>query len=175
MHILAIEEYGLRCLLQVALRDADGVVSAQEIARAEGLGPEYVARIMGALRTGGLVQSTRGAGGGYRLSHPAAEITVWDAITVLGGELFGEGFCDCYSGRRRECVHSADCSVRALWRKTQGVLRETLEGISLEDLRRDERTLLAWLDHQAGGGERRSGASARRVFAGEGQHGASAD
>lgn len=150
MHILALEEYGLRCLLRVALRDADGVVSVQEIARAEGLGPEYVARIMGTLRAGGLVQSTRGAGGGYRLSHPAGEISVWDAITVLGGELFGEGFCDCYSGRRRECVHSADCSMRALWRKTQGVLRETLEGISLEDLRRDEGTLLTWLDHQVG-------------------------
>jgi len=148
MHILALEEYGLRCLLRVATRNADGVVSVQEIARAEGLGPEYVARIMGTLRAGGLVQSTRGAGGGYRLSHPAGEISVWDAITVLGGELFGEGFCDCYSGRRRECVHSAGCSLRALWRKTQGVLRETLEPISLEDLRRDEGAMLAWLGHQ---------------------------
>ena len=150
MHILALEEYGLRCLLRVAIRDADGVISVQEIARAEGLGPEYVARIMGTLRAGGLVQSTRGAGGGYRLSHPAGEISVWDAITVLGGELFGEGFCDCYPGRQRECVHAADCSVRALWRKTQGVLRETLEAISLEDLRRDEGAMLTWLDHQAG-------------------------
>jgi Rrf2 family protein len=142
MHILALEEYGLRCLLQVALRDADGVVSVQEIARAEGLGPEYVARIMGTLRAGGLVQSTLGASGGYRLSHPAGEISVWDAITA--------GFCECYPGRRRECVHYADCSVRALWGRTQGVLRETLEGISLEDLRRDEGAMLTWLDHQVG-------------------------
>jgi hypothetical protein len=58
MHILALEEYGLRCLLQLALRDADGLVSAQEIARAEGIGPEYVARIMGMLRSGGLLQET---------------------------------------------------------------------------------------------------------------------
>ena len=146
MHILALEEYGLRCLLQVALRDAEGPVSAQEIARAEGMGPEYVARILGTLRAGGLVESTRGAGGGYRLARPASEISVWDAITVLGGEFFPEGFCDCHPGRRRECIHATDCSIRALWQKMQGVLREALESTSLKDLRRDERTMVTWLD-----------------------------
>jgi Rrf2 family protein len=146
MHILALEEYGLRCLLQLALREADGPVSAQEIASAEGMGPEYVARIMGTLRAGGLVQSTRGAGGGYRLARPAGEISAWDAITVLGGEFFPEGFCDCHPGRRRECIHSTSCSIRALWRKTQGVLQEALAGVSLEDLRRDERSMVSWLN-----------------------------
>ncbi len=146
MHILALEEYGLRCLLQLALRDADGPVPAQEIARAEAIGPEYVARIMGTLRAGGLVESTRGAAGGYRLARPAGEISVWDAIIVLGGELFPEGFCDCHPGRRRECIHSTDCAIRALWRKTQRVLQEALAGISLEDLRRDERSMVSWLD-----------------------------
>jgi Rrf2 family protein len=146
MHILALEEYGLRCLIQVALRDAEGPVSAQAIARAEGMGPEYVARIMGTLRAGGLVESTRGAGGGYRLARPASAISVWDAITVLGGEFFPEGFCDCHPGRRKECIHVTDCSIRALWRKTEGVLREALERISLKDLARDERTMVTWLD-----------------------------
>ncbi len=146
MHILALEEYGLRCLLQVALRDAEGPVSAQVIARAEGMGPEYVARIMGTLRAGGLVESIRGAGGGYRLARPAGEISVWDAITVLGGEFFPEDFCDCHPGRRRECIHSTNCSIRALWRKTQAVLQEALAGISLKDLGRDERSMVSWLD-----------------------------
>src|SRR3990170_8490580 len=146
MHILALEEYGLRCLIQVALRHAEGPVSAQEIAHAEGMGPDYVARIMGTLRAGGLVESPRGAGGGYRLARPASEISVWDAIMVLGGEFFPEGFCDCHPGQRRECVHATDCSIRALWQKMQGVLREALESISLKDLRRDERTMVTWLD-----------------------------
>jgi len=146
MHILALEEYGLRCLLQVALRASDRTISTQEISRAEGIGPEYVARIMGTLRAGGLVKSTRGAGGGYRLARPAGEISVWDAITVLGGEFFPEGFCDCHPGRRRECIHATDCSVRALWRKAQSLLQEALERISLEDLHRDEPAMFSWLD-----------------------------
>jgi len=148
MHIPALEEYGLRCLIQVARRQAERPVSVQEIAQAEGLGPEYVARIMRVLRAGELVRSTRGAGGGYRLSRPADEITVWDAVMALGGQLFSEEFCDCYPGRHRECVHTTDCSLRAIWQKIRGALRGTLEAISLEDLRRDEAAMRTWLGHQ---------------------------
>lgn len=150
MHIMAIEEYGLRCLLQIAQRDADGVTSAQEIARSEGIGPEYVSRIMRTLHAGALVESTRGAGGGYRLSRSPREISIWEAITALGGDFFAEGFCDAYPGRRRQCAHVTDCSVRALWRMTLGVLRDTLEAVSLDDLRRDEGAMLDWLGHQIG-------------------------
>jgi Rrf2 family protein len=146
MHILAIEEYGLRCLLQVALHPGPGPLTGPEIARREGLGPEYVARIMRALRAGGLVVSTRGAAGGYRLPRPADQISVWEAVRVLGGEFFSEKFCDCRPGQRRDCVHAADCAIRALWRKLEGLLRHTLEHVSLEDLRRDEGSLTSWLD-----------------------------
>lgn len=146
MHLLAIEEYGLRCLLQVAFHPGPGPLTAPEIARREGLGPEYVARIMRALRAGGLVASTRGASGGYRLPRPPDQISVWEAIRALGGEFFSEEFCDCRPGRRRDCVHVDDCAVRALWMKLERALRQTLEQTSLEDLRRDERSMASWLD-----------------------------
>ncbi len=146
MHILAIEEYGLRCLLQVSLHPGPGPITAPEIARREGLGPEYVSRIMAALRSGGLVVSARGAAGGYRLARPADRIDVWEAIQVLGGEFFPEGFCDCHPGQRRECIHTTDCAIRALWRKVERTLRGALERISLADLRRDECSMTTWLD-----------------------------
>lgn len=146
MQILAIEEYGLRCLLQVAFHPGPRPVTASEIARQEGLGPEYVGRIMGALRAGGLVVSTRGASGGYHLARPASEIGVWEAIEVLGGEFFPEGFCDCHSAQRRECVHLTDCSVRALWRKVENTLKTALNAVSLENLQQDETSVATWLD-----------------------------
>ncbi len=148
MQILAIEEYGLRCLLQVAFHPGPRPMTPPEIARAEGMGPEYVAKIMRTLRMRGLVVSVRGAAGGYRLARPANEIGVWEAIEVLGGEFFPEGFCDCHPGRRRECVHSTDCSVRALWRKVEATLQAALNAVSLEDLRRDETSMVTWLDTQ---------------------------
>ena len=121
-------------------------MKAPEIARREGLGPEYVGRIMGALREGGLVVSTRGASGGYHLARPANEIGVWEAIEVLGGEFFPEGFCDCHPGRRRVCVHVSDCSIRAVWRRVEDTLQAALNAISLEDLQRDETSMVTWLD-----------------------------
>jgi Rrf2 family protein len=148
MQILAIEEYGLRCLLQVAFHGPSRPMTAQEIARAEGLGPEYVAKIMRTLRMRGLVVSTRGAAGGYRLARPADQIGVWEAIEALGGEVFPEGFCDCHPGRRRECVHATDCSIRAVWRCVEGTLKATLNAISLEDLQRDESSMVMWLNTQ---------------------------
>ncbi len=146
MQLLASEEYGLRCLLRVAGSDADLPVSISAIAEAEGLSPESTAKLMRELRLGMLVRSVRGAEGGYRLTRPATEISVWNALQVLGGDFFSERFCDCHPGQRARCVRSGNCSLRALWRSVQDVLRETLERVSLEDLRRDERAMSTWLD-----------------------------
>jgi Rrf2 family protein len=146
MQLLASEEYGLRCLLRVAGAEGDGPVSISRIAEAEGLSPEYTAKLMRELRLGDLVRSVRGADGGYCLSRSAGEISVWSALQVLGGDFFSERFCDCHPGQRARCVRSRDCSLRALWRAVQGALRESLERISLADLRRDERAMSGWLD-----------------------------
>ena len=67
MHLSAQEEYGLRCLVQLARHVGEEPMRIQEIARAEGLSSEYVAKLMRILRNGNLVDSTRGASGGYRL------------------------------------------------------------------------------------------------------------
>jgi Rrf2 family protein len=112
---------------------------------------------MRTLRAGGLVVSTRGYSGGYHLARPANEIGVWEAIEVLGGEFFPEGFCDCHPGQRRECVHVVDCSFRALWRKVENTLKAALGSVSLEDLKRDERTMVTWLGLEVMPGTNRAG------------------
>jgi Rrf2 family protein len=145
MQLLAQEEYGLRCLLALARHEGAQPLTIQEIARGEGLGADYVAKLLGALRRGGLVASTRGAAGGYRLARPPESITAWDAIQVLGGSLFPESFCDCHPGQRRDCVHGSDCSLRALWRSVDDAVRGVLSRISLADLRRREGAMIAWL------------------------------
>ena len=148
VQLLASEEYGLRCLLQVARAGSAGPapVSISAIAEAEGLSPQYTAKLMRELRLGGLVESVRGAEGGYRLARDAREISVWDALEVLGGDFFSEGFCACHGGQQPQCVRSSDCSLRALWRTLQSALRDTLEGVRLADLQRDENSMVRWLD-----------------------------
>jgi Rrf2 family protein len=149
VQLLASEEYGLRCLLRVARGGAAGPVSIAEVARAEGLSPEYAAKLLRRLRLAGILESVRGAEGGYRLRRPAAEISVWSALEALGGSFFAEDFCSCHPGRLRRCARSGDCSLRPLWRALQRALRETLEAVSLRDLQRDESSMAAWLDAAA--------------------------
>ncbi len=155
MRVSATDDYGLRCLLQVAFHEGPRPMNTPEIARREGLGPEHVGLLMQKLRLGGLVTSTRGAAGGYRLARPANEINVWEVITGVGGEFLPQEFCECHSGRRPDCVHVTDCSIRALWRTVEASLRKVLEGIALADLQRDETSMVTWIDSpQASGVDR---------------------
>ena len=146
MQLLASEEYGLRCLLRVAAAESGAPLPIAAVAASEGLGAEYAAKLLRMLRLGGLVESVRGAEGGYRLARPAREITLWSALQALGGEFFTAGFCACHPGRRRHCVRVTDCSLRPLWAALQAGVRESLEGISLADLQRDERSMVVWID-----------------------------
>jgi Rrf2 family protein len=138
VHLLAQEEYGLRCLVQVARNDEEGPTSAAAIADAEGLSPEYAARLLGVLRRAQLVRSTRGARGGYELTRPPSQITVWEVVEALGGPLFSERFCLSYRGQARDCVHVENCSVRGLWQAAERSVRRLFGGISIADLARGE-------------------------------------
>jgi len=156
MHLSSQEEYGLRCLLRLASHNGEEGEAAplriQDIASSEGLSQEYVAKLMRILRNGELVTSTRGAAGGYHLARPADEITVWQVIEVLGGSFFPESFCETHPGSLRDCVHSTNCSIRALWRNVGGLLEAALSGVTLEHLQRGEKQTFAWLS-QAGAGQ----------------------
>lgn len=143
MQFLAQEEYGLRCLVQVARQRGSAPLTIPEIAAREGISPDYAAKLMRALRQTDLVVSTRGAGGGYRLARPAHEITAWQAIQALGGPLFPDEFCESHPGQLHDCVHTTRCSLRGLWSSVESAIREILESTTVADLARDGGVLLS--------------------------------
>ncbi len=149
MQLSAQEEYGLRCLVQVARQGDGDPLSIHTISECEGLSPEYGAKLMRALRQASLVVSIRGAAGGYLLSRPPEAIDVWQVIQALGGSFFPDGFCDTHPGQLRDCVHSLDCSIRGLWHKVEIAVREVLEQVTLADLLRNENSLLTLLEPPA--------------------------
>ena len=93
MKLSSHEEYGLRCLLQVARHGATGSATIPEISHREGISPAYVGKLMRILRQGGFVTSARGKTGGYTLALPPEHIRVGDALAVLGGRIYGDDFC----------------------------------------------------------------------------------
>ncbi|MFL6350550.1 MAG: RrF2 family transcriptional regulator [Bryobacteraceae bacterium] len=136
MKLSSHEEYGLRCLLQVARQGANGSTSIPEISRKEGISMAYVAKLMRILRQGGFVRAARGKAGGYTLALPAERICVGDALTILGGPIYADDFCNRHAGTESSCTHSTDCSIRSLWRSVQTAVDSILRKTTIGDLLR---------------------------------------
>jgi Rrf2 family protein len=146
MKLSAQEEYGLRCLLQVARHDPEGSLTIPEIARMEGLSIPHVAKLMRLLRRGGFVKSVRGQAGGYRLARAPVQINVGEVLAWLGGRLFDPSFCSIHAGMAKLCTHSVDCSIRSLWRSVQLVVDQMLGKVTLADLLGNECRVTSWIN-----------------------------
>jgi Rrf2 family protein len=144
MKLSSQEEYGLRCLLRVGREDGGASLTIPELSRAEGISEAHVAKMMGILRRGGFVKSTRGQAGGYALSRPADQILLGHVLATLGGRLYEPAFCDGHSGLAQACTHMPDCSIRSVWRMVQHAVDQVLEKITLKDLLRSEPEMNAW-------------------------------
>ena len=138
MKLSAQEEYGLRCLLRVAGAGEGKTLTIPEIGRAEALSIAYAAKLMRILRRGKFVKSVRGQAGGYTLARRPENIAVAEILAVLGGRIFEPGFCGQFSGLKRNCTHSVDCSIRSLWRAVQRAVDVVLAGTTLRDLLQTE-------------------------------------
>jgi Rrf2 family protein len=134
MKFSAQEEYGLRCLLQIARLGADGSMTIPEISKHEGLTPTHVAKLLMILRKEGFIASTRGQAGGYTLARKAGEIPVGEVLAALGGKLFDEEFCGKHAGQLSICTHAVDCSVRSLWQVIQESVDQVVDRLTVADL-----------------------------------------
>jgi Rrf2 family protein len=126
-------EYGLICALHLARRTNDGPVTGREIAAQERLPGDYVEQIMLKLRRAGIVQSTRGAHGGYRLARSADEISVKDVMNASEHSTF-DVHCESHPVEEERCASSHDCSIRPVWLLLQRRIDEVLGGVRLSDL-----------------------------------------
>ncbi len=134
------EEYGLRCLLQIARADNGRSLTIPEISQAEGLSEANVAKLLRILRMGGFVKSERGRDGGYTLAKKPQEVVLGSVLASLGDRIIEDDFCIKHSGVKRLCVHSVDCTVMTLWENVQGAIDNVLFNTRLCDLLPHEQT-----------------------------------
>jgi len=138
MKFSAQEEYGLRCLLEIARVGADGSITIPEISRREGLTEPYVAKLLMLLRKEGFIRSTRGQSGGYALASPAGSIVVGHVLSALGGKLYEKDFCDKHTGQQQTCTHAEGCSIRSLWSRVQDAVDSVVQHVTLEQILKEE-------------------------------------
>ena len=133
MKITAQEEYGLRCLLQLAQAEADGL-TVRAIALREGLSPAYVEKLLRFLSRAGLIHSVRGMKGGYLLNKKPQEISLGAVVKALGSMPTTKEICDRFTGNRNSCVHIDNCCIRAAWSTLTQMLDNFMERTYLSDL-----------------------------------------
>lgn len=138
MKITALEEYGLRCMMQLALGTSDRPMTVAQVAEREGLSTEYAGKLLNLLSQAELVSSVRGRNGGFVLTKTADEISLADIITALSNDLFDSEYCERHTGAEDTCVHQTSCALRPVWSTISAMIRQVLENFSLMDLLQTE-------------------------------------
>jgi Rrf2 family transcriptional regulator, cysteine metabolism repressor len=131
-------EYGVRIMVELGRQDLGQPTSLKAIAAAEGLPLAYLEQVVARLRKADLVQSARGAHGGYWLARPADEITMDEVVLALEGVVAP---MDCFfpehTHNRVVCNHVQDadrCATKLLWTRVQGGIVRALQNTTLADL-----------------------------------------
>jgi Rrf2 family protein len=132
-------EYGVRLLVELGRHGNSDPVSLKAIAEAEGLPLAYLERIVALLKKAGIVESQRGAHGGYRLARPPADITMDEAVLALEGVVAPMScFVDDRADRKGVlCSHHDDghgCATKLLWTRVQGGMVEAMKRTTLAEL-----------------------------------------
>lgn len=131
IRISKLTDYGTVLLAHLA-RNPNEVCSSADIAARTGIALPTASKLLKSLARNGLVTSTRGANGGYRLAHDASDISAADIIDALEGPV---SITEC-SASDSHCDIEADCSVGNAWQRINVAIRNALQEVSLVDLLR---------------------------------------
>ena len=135
MRVSAKELYGLRAMTEMARHFDRGPISLAEVSRTQGISLDYLEQIAASLRKAGLLESRRGAQGGYLLTRSPGTITAGDVIRALDGSILPvQCITEQLERRCTPCPSTADCTSRNVWQTVGQRLVETLDGITLADL-----------------------------------------
>jgi Rrf2 family transcriptional regulator, cysteine metabolism repressor len=137
-------EYGVRVMVALARRASmaedglDPVVPLAEIAEHDGLPLAYLEHLVARLRKAGLIDSRRGARGGYMLARPAAEITMAEVVEALEGSIAPIECISLGADGEVVCARESDpghvCPTKLLWTRVRGSIVSTLMNMTLADL-----------------------------------------
>src|SRR3989442_3622816 len=136
MRVTTWAEYGLIVSVNLAKRAGQGPVAARELAEQERLPHDYVEQILLRLRRAGLVDSVRGAKGGYHLAREPQVITVKDVIEASKHVTF-EGNCHIHPVDPQRCKPEDARSIRPAWRILEQPRHNLLAACSLAHITHD--------------------------------------
>ncbi len=125
-----LTDYGVVVLSQMS-RNPNDLRTAPQISQETAVPLPTVAKLLNALAHGDLIQSHRGATGGYTLKRPAAEISVAEIIQVLEGPI---ALTACVEGSEHDCDVAALCPMRGNWDRVNKAIYGALSAVTLAEM-----------------------------------------
>ena len=130
MRISTRARYGLRLMLDLALKHGKGPIFLKEVSRSQEISEKYLGQIIMPLKAAGLVKSFRGAHGGYTLQRDPGTINLFEIVSALEGDL---GLVECVT-EPSACNRTDICVTQAVWCQVSRAIADTLGRITLADL-----------------------------------------
>ncbi len=122
--------YGARAIIEIARNNQNGPIKRKDIVKNQQISDSYLENILISLKNGGVIDTIRGAHGGYILHRPASEITLLEVVNVLEGSMAPVECIDNPS----VCKRTSVCSTRTAWKKLKLAKEEVLRNITIQDL-----------------------------------------
>ena len=130
MKISTRSRYGARLMVELGLHYDEGPFFLKDIAKLEEISEKYLSQIIIPLKNAGLVNSFRGAHGGYVLARHPSKITMKDIVEILEGDF---NLVECVKNPAN-CSRVSVCVTRSLWNKIGNKISQELNAVTLEDL-----------------------------------------
>ena len=133
MKISTKGRYGLRAMLDLAKHTKNGeTVSVQSISERQNISESYLEQLVSLLKKAGLIESVRGANGGYRLSRDESQISVGDILRACEGDI--EVVSCSAKDTEESCNQSGKCAAKVVWEAINNAIESAVDGIMLSSL-----------------------------------------
>ncbi len=121
-------QYGMRALVEIALSSEP--TSLKVVSERQNISQHYLEQIIAVLRRAGIVESTRGAYGGYRVARALDKVTALEVVELMEGSLAPVACVD----DTDSCEHTGHCSTESLWHRVDNAVRDVLGSTTLAQL-----------------------------------------
>ncbi len=140
MKISTKGEYGVRAMIELALRYGEGYIQSSEIAASHHIPENYLYQLLITLRKAGLIRSRRGPQGGHMLSRPPERISLAEAIIALEGPI--QPVTCIQEEIASDCPFNEACVMQNVWQRITEATQRILEETTFEALARQERAMV---------------------------------
>lgn len=139
MKISTKGRYALRVMLDLAINNTGEYIPLKDISERQNITVKYMEQIISLLKKSGFLESTRGNGGGYRLSKTLRDYTVGDILRAAEGSLAPVA---CLEDEENQCERSSICATLKFWTGLDKAINDYVDSVTLQDLFEEHQSLV---------------------------------